>query len=422
MFETTSSSRTTSNIIIRKLAAWAAIIAVPTAVTGFHGQDVPYPGFSQPAGLLNSIVLIVIGATGLYALLRHRSWLWPVGSRSVLAPAPTAADRSAGPPARLRSKFGANQLRARVTPRHHEDKPAAQSASDSTGVSRELLRNSGRSAQTATTSYSVSCVSWSTSMSVFCRRRASAARPSRRPPIDPGSSPVSSQQRMNRSCEIRHPSCRSAIRRTAAKSRPSVRAEGSSARWAASRVASMAAIEAARNYVPLSAQRVDRPGHVRLPPRSPDRAPGRTCKRDEPLLLVNDQDTAAHQRIVSSHSSMTASLRRPGRPTQPGSAQRKRDCRASPSTSGARKRREFWNPQSPRTIRFGENASVTGRAGVPGRVRSDVEVATIGGQGAASRRPPGGRTSITSLAAPVRSSQVVRRRPQSLGRGVTAEG
>jgi hypothetical protein len=49
-----------------------------------------------------------------------------------------------------------------------------------------------------------------------------------------------------------------------------------------------------KKYLPLSAQRVDRPGHVRLPPPSPDRAPGRTCKRDEPLLLVNDQHTAAH--------------------------------------------------------------------------------------------------------------------------------
>jgi magnesium transporter len=51
------------NIITRKLAAWAAIIAVPTAVTGFYGQNVAYPGFSQPAGFLTGIVLIVIGAT-----------------------------------------------------------------------------------------------------------------------------------------------------------------------------------------------------------------------------------------------------------------------------------------------------------------------------------------------------------------------
>ena len=38
------------NIITRKLASWAAIIAVPTAVTGFYGQNVPCPGISQPRG------------------------------------------------------------------------------------------------------------------------------------------------------------------------------------------------------------------------------------------------------------------------------------------------------------------------------------------------------------------------------------
>jgi magnesium transporter len=63
------------NVITRKLAAWAAIIAVPTAVTGFYGQNVPYPGFSQPWGFATSAVLIVVLACGLYALLRHRGWL-----------------------------------------------------------------------------------------------------------------------------------------------------------------------------------------------------------------------------------------------------------------------------------------------------------------------------------------------------------
>ena len=33
------------NQVVKKLSAWAAIIAVPTAVTGFYGQNVPYPGF-----------------------------------------------------------------------------------------------------------------------------------------------------------------------------------------------------------------------------------------------------------------------------------------------------------------------------------------------------------------------------------------
>jgi len=63
------------NVITRKLAAWAAIIAVPTAITGFYGQNVPYPGFSQPWGFLCSSALIVVLASGLYVLLRRRDWL-----------------------------------------------------------------------------------------------------------------------------------------------------------------------------------------------------------------------------------------------------------------------------------------------------------------------------------------------------------
>ena len=63
------------NVITRKLAAWAAIIAVPTAVTGFYGQNVPYPGFSKEWGFLTSITIIVVLAGGLYIALRRRGWL-----------------------------------------------------------------------------------------------------------------------------------------------------------------------------------------------------------------------------------------------------------------------------------------------------------------------------------------------------------
>ena len=48
MFETgLSLADARLNQIVRKLSGWAAIIAVPTAVTGFYGQNVPYPGFGQ---------------------------------------------------------------------------------------------------------------------------------------------------------------------------------------------------------------------------------------------------------------------------------------------------------------------------------------------------------------------------------------
>jgi magnesium transporter len=63
------------NVITRKLAAWAAIIAVPTAVTGFYGQNVPYPGFSKEWGFAISSSVIVVLAGSLYIALRRRGWL-----------------------------------------------------------------------------------------------------------------------------------------------------------------------------------------------------------------------------------------------------------------------------------------------------------------------------------------------------------
>jgi len=63
------------NEITKKLAAWAAIIAVPTAVTGFYGQNVPYPGFSQHWGFVVSSIVIVVLSGGLYLLLRRADWL-----------------------------------------------------------------------------------------------------------------------------------------------------------------------------------------------------------------------------------------------------------------------------------------------------------------------------------------------------------
>ena len=63
------------NEITKKLAAWAAIIAVPTAVTGFYGQNVPYPGFGHHAGFIVSTVVMLLLAGGLYLVLRRNRWL-----------------------------------------------------------------------------------------------------------------------------------------------------------------------------------------------------------------------------------------------------------------------------------------------------------------------------------------------------------
>lgn len=63
------------NEIMKKLTGWAAIIAIPTAITGFYGQNVPYPGFGQTWGVVASVVLIAAIGGGLYAMFRRREWL-----------------------------------------------------------------------------------------------------------------------------------------------------------------------------------------------------------------------------------------------------------------------------------------------------------------------------------------------------------
>lgn len=63
------------NLIMKKVTSWAAIIAVPTAITGWYGQNVPYPGFGKTSGLIVSASLIVGLALALFALFRHKDWL-----------------------------------------------------------------------------------------------------------------------------------------------------------------------------------------------------------------------------------------------------------------------------------------------------------------------------------------------------------
>ncbi|HSN12283.1 MAG TPA: magnesium transporter CorA family protein [Propionibacteriaceae bacterium] len=63
------------NTIMKKLAGWAAIIAVPTAVTGWFGQNVPYTGFGQPLGVGMSLGLIVLGSLALYLVFRRYDWI-----------------------------------------------------------------------------------------------------------------------------------------------------------------------------------------------------------------------------------------------------------------------------------------------------------------------------------------------------------
>ncbi|HEX3811827.1 MAG TPA: magnesium transporter CorA family protein [Mycobacteriales bacterium] len=63
------------NNIMKKLTSWAAIIAVPTAVTGFYGQNVPYPGDGSHWGFWVSSIVIVVLAIALYSGFKKRDWL-----------------------------------------------------------------------------------------------------------------------------------------------------------------------------------------------------------------------------------------------------------------------------------------------------------------------------------------------------------
>jgi magnesium transporter len=63
------------NVIMKKVTSWAAIIAVPTAVTGFYGQNVPYPGFSQVSGFWASTISMVVLSGLLFLIFRARDWI-----------------------------------------------------------------------------------------------------------------------------------------------------------------------------------------------------------------------------------------------------------------------------------------------------------------------------------------------------------
>jgi magnesium transporter len=63
------------NTIMKKVTSWAAIIAVPTAVTGFYGQNVPYPGFNSHSGFLISTIVMIGGSVSLYTIFKLKDWL-----------------------------------------------------------------------------------------------------------------------------------------------------------------------------------------------------------------------------------------------------------------------------------------------------------------------------------------------------------
>ena len=49
------------NIITKKVTSWAAIIAVPTFITGFYGMNVPYRGSATRKALVAVAIVLIPG-------------------------------------------------------------------------------------------------------------------------------------------------------------------------------------------------------------------------------------------------------------------------------------------------------------------------------------------------------------------------
>ena len=63
------------NQVMKKVTSWAAIIAVPTLVTGYYGMNVPFPGSGETWGVATSSVVAVGCAGALYLTFRRKGWL-----------------------------------------------------------------------------------------------------------------------------------------------------------------------------------------------------------------------------------------------------------------------------------------------------------------------------------------------------------
>ena len=63
------------NQVMKQVSSWAAIVAVPTLVTGFYGMNVPFPGSGETVGVVVSSLMIAVVTVGLYVLFRRKDWL-----------------------------------------------------------------------------------------------------------------------------------------------------------------------------------------------------------------------------------------------------------------------------------------------------------------------------------------------------------
>jgi magnesium transporter len=63
------------NQVMKRVTSWAAIIAVPTLITGFYGMNVPFPGHNSRGGVVTACALIVVCSLALYTVFRKKEWV-----------------------------------------------------------------------------------------------------------------------------------------------------------------------------------------------------------------------------------------------------------------------------------------------------------------------------------------------------------
>jgi magnesium transporter len=64
-----------TNEVMRRLAAYAAIFAAGTAITGFYGMNVLFPQVQSSAGAVTASLLLAAATAGLVAWFRRNRWL-----------------------------------------------------------------------------------------------------------------------------------------------------------------------------------------------------------------------------------------------------------------------------------------------------------------------------------------------------------
>jgi magnesium transporter len=68
-------SSVATNEVMKRLAGWAAVIAVPTLISSFAGMNVSFPWSGTVAGFWLYTLVMVVAVVAIFLLLRSRGWL-----------------------------------------------------------------------------------------------------------------------------------------------------------------------------------------------------------------------------------------------------------------------------------------------------------------------------------------------------------